>query len=300
MKLYSTTITPISSFITTLKGDTLFGQLCWAIRYTFGNNRLETLLKNYETNPFLVVSDGFASRYLPKPTMPSNLLGEDSDLKKINRTKVWLTLDDLQNGKYKQAKTNKETNSIKKSEATIKNSINYKTFTTDDSGTFSPYAIIEQSISDQDIYFLIDESQLSLNDFKSALTKLSHMGYGKKASIGKGYFTFDDLKEVKLKKDKSTSFMTISPVILKDTQIKACYYEPFVRFGKHGAELANNQPFKKPILLADSGAVIVYDEQKSIRYIGSSIKGHSNNTNTIHQGYAIVIPIKEVRHHERS
>ena len=54
MKLYKTTFIPTSNFATTLKGDTLFGQICWAIRYTFGNDKLEALLLNYETKPFLV------------------------------------------------------------------------------------------------------------------------------------------------------------------------------------------------------------------------------------------------------
>ena len=71
MKLYKTTFIPTSNFATTLKGDTLFGQICWAIRYTFGNDKLEALLLNYETKPFLVVSDGFAKGYLPKPSLPA-------------------------------------------------------------------------------------------------------------------------------------------------------------------------------------------------------------------------------------
>ena len=81
MKLYKTTFTPTSNFATTLKGDTLFGQICWAIRYTFGNDKL-SFYSNYETSPFLIVSDGFTKGYIPKPSLPSNLLGEDNDLKK--------------------------------------------------------------------------------------------------------------------------------------------------------------------------------------------------------------------------
>ena len=76
MRLYKTTITPISSFATPLKGDTLFGQICWAIRYIYKEDRLNSLLQNYDTEPFLIVSDGFASGYLPKPTLPSALLNE--------------------------------------------------------------------------------------------------------------------------------------------------------------------------------------------------------------------------------
>ena len=44
MTLYKTTITPKSNFTTPLKGDTLFGQICWAIRYVLGEDRLNELL----------------------------------------------------------------------------------------------------------------------------------------------------------------------------------------------------------------------------------------------------------------
>ena len=62
MKLYKTTITPLSSFGTTLKGDTIFGHICWAICLK-NKNRLNELLKGYEKEPFLVISDAFVSGY---------------------------------------------------------------------------------------------------------------------------------------------------------------------------------------------------------------------------------------------
>ena len=82
MKLYKTTITPLSSFGTTLRGDTLFGQLCWACKFIFGENELNELLSDYESSPFLIVSDAFASGYLPKPTVPLKELGANVDDKK--------------------------------------------------------------------------------------------------------------------------------------------------------------------------------------------------------------------------
>ena len=52
MTLYKTTITPKSNFTTPLKGDTLFGQICWAIRYRLGEDRLNELLSDYDKKPF--------------------------------------------------------------------------------------------------------------------------------------------------------------------------------------------------------------------------------------------------------
>jgi len=290
MKLYKVKITPTSTFGTSLKGDTLFGQMCWAIRYTFGEKKLESLLLDYANSPFLVVSDGFLSGYLPKPTMPMSLLGEDGEKKKENRKKIWLTLDELQKGDFAKAKTDKELNNKKKTKAIVKNSLNHQTFRRDDSGAFAPYAEEETDLSPQDIYFLINESRFKVEELKQAFIMLSKMGYGKNSSIGKGNFTFGDFEEIKFKNGSKT-FMTLSPSVLEEKNIHKTYYEPFTRFGKHGAGLANTNPFKKPILMADSGAVVIFEDTCTKDYIGKAIKGHSTHENTVHQGYSIVLPI---------
>lgn len=292
MKLYKTTITPSSNFATPLKGDTLFGQLCWAIRYTFGEPKLEALLAHYEQEPFLVVSDGFAPNHMPKPSLPSFLLGEDANRKKENRKNVWLTLEDLQSGKFADAKTDKEAHYKNSTVATVKNSLNYKTFTTDDSGAFAPYSEDENALSAQDVYFLLSDD-FSLSDLEKSLATVAQMGYGKNASTGKGFFTFGQFTEVPHAKS-ATTFMTLSPSVLEAEPLKDAYYEPFTRFGKHGAALANKNPFKKPILMANRGAVLIYDAPQQKSYAGSAIKGHSANEKTLHQGYAITIAIKEI------
>nr|WP_314180525.1 RAMP superfamily CRISPR-associated protein [uncultured Campylobacter sp.] len=287
MTLYKTTITPKSNFTTPLKGDTLFGQICWAIRYALGEDRLNELLSDYDKGPFLIVSDGFASGYLPKPSMPSHLLGENLELKKENRKKIWLSIEDLQGGNFKNAKTGGEIGYELTKNATIKNSINYLMFTTDDSGKFAPYALVEMKFSKQDIYFLLDD-RFKLDELEKALEVVAKSGYGKRASAGKGAFEYSAFEKVAIKK-RSNAFMTLSPVVLGSDGLKEFYYEPFTRFGKHGGGLANTNPFKSPILMADSSSVVVYDEICEKEYIGKAISGHSANANTVHQGYSILI-----------
>ncbi|WP_148799187.1 type III-A CRISPR-associated RAMP protein Csm4 [Campylobacter concisus] len=287
MTLYKTTITPKSNFTTPLKGDTLFGQICWAIRYVLGEYRLNELLSDYDKKPFLIVSDGFASGYVSKPCIPSHLLGENLELKKENRKKIWLSMEDLQSGNFKNAKTSYEISYELKKTATIKNSINYLTFTTDDSGKFAPYALMEMKFSKQDIYFLLDD-KFELKELEGAFRLISKSGYGKRASIGKGAFEYSTLEKVSVKKS-SNAFMTLSPVVIDDENLKEFFYEPFTRFGKHGGGLASTNPFKSPILMADSGSVVVYDEICEREYAGKAISGHSANANTVHQGYSILI-----------
>jgi CRISPR-associated protein Csm4 len=88
------TLRPLSAFATPLAGDTLFGQLCWAARERFGEARLGELLDGYvDGRPFLVVSDGFPSGLLPRPTAPDFALGfagVDPAQRKRARTHRWL------------------------------------------------------------------------------------------------------------------------------------------------------------------------------------------------------------------
>ena len=300
MRLYKIPITPTSNFATTLRGDTLFGQMCWAIFYKFGKEKLENLLDGYREGkkPFLVVSDAFAKGYLPKPKIPSRFLNEKSEDKKINRKKLWLTLDELITGAYSKARQDKEVDSTDKSSVNIHNALNYKTFHTGDG--FDPHGLTVTHLGDKDIYFLLDDSQLSFNEFKEVLKLISEMGYGKKTTIGKGRFEYneDEIEAIELD-NSSKTFMTLGSFSPKGLECKNIYYDPFTRFGKFGASRAYKNAFKKPILLADVSSVLEFDELQEHQYLGRAISGLSDipeYSDTVHQGYSIVVPLKELSH----
>lgn len=291
MKLLKTTITPMSSFATSLKGDTLWGQICWAIRYRYGEARLESLLENYDKEPFLIASDGFLSGFLPKPCLPLSVFGKNIDKKAI-RKKIWLKADDFAKGKFQNALADDEIESKIKQNATIKNSINYATFTTD-ADEFAPFALIETALPPLDIYFLIDENAFSQEELKAVMHDIGECGYGKKASIGKGRFKINKFEN--LNTPASKIFMALSPFVLQgsDLAIKKCFYEPFTRFGKHGGDLAlSSDVTKKPVLMAQTSALIALEDESNIQFIGKSIRGASTHKKSVQQGYAILMPTK--------
>ena len=292
MNLYKTTITPKSNFSSKLKADQLFGQFCWAIRYSLGEERLKELLSNYEQQPFIVFSDAFAKGFLPKPSLPSKLLNENAKEKKQNRKKIWLTLNQLQKGEFNKAKTDDEVENFDKENVVIRNSINYLTFTTGDG--FDPYSKDEFSLSPKDIYFLLDEEQFNLSDFLKAFTLLSQMGYGADTTIGKGVFEFEEPKKIDID-FFSTTFMALSPFIPYGLKCKKIFYEPFVKFGKSGYDRAYTNPFKKPLIFANSGAVVVFEEKQKLQFIGKAIKNISIYKDVVHQGYTVLLPIKDIQ-----
>jgi len=292
MKLYKVTLIPKSTFATHLKGDTFFGHLCWAVLFELGENRLNKLLNEYKKgNPFLIVSDGFAKNHLPKPSLPLRFLGETD--KKEARKKRWMTFENLKNGNYLDAKTNKDIGYIEEVYEVVKNSLNYNTFTTD-SENFAPYGVKEININERDVYILIDENQISRDEIVRVLETFENLGYGKDVSSGKGRFEFEK-EEGKIVLDsveidfESFVYMSLSPFVLNEN-VEEAFYNIFVRFGKHGANRVHKNAFKKPVLMFDTASVIKLNENKT--FIGKAITNISTYKDTVHQGYSILIPIR--------
>ncbi len=66
MKIYEITIKPLTAFGTPLKGDTIFGHICWQAAYDeklFGMP-LKDLIADYQSNPFAVFSSAFPTFYI--------------------------------------------------------------------------------------------------------------------------------------------------------------------------------------------------------------------------------------------
>jgi len=282
MKLYRLTINPLSPFATPLKGDTLFGSICWSIVYLCGEEKLQKMLKNYEKEPFLIVSDGFLKNYLLKPTFLKEILGETQDGKKKEyRKKIWLEVEDILKGDFSKAKKESEVE-FKKSIFEVKNKINYKTFTTGEG--FGPFGV-ENIIylKEVDIYVLINEYE---NEIKKAFELLSKIGYGKDANLGKGRFEIVQWREISLK--KSEYFLALSDFIKSEIDGKV-YYDVVTKYPKTRGDLPN--PFKNPLLMAKVGAGIKLNKKANLAYIGKGIRGFSNDNKIVHQGYAITFPI---------
>ena len=296
MQLYKATIDPISNFSTPIKGDTFFGHICWGVLYNEKrlDLELEKLLDKYKDGkPFLVVSDAFAPGYFPKPKMPSYMLNEDPKDKKENRKKVWLTLEDLQNGNYKNAKKDKEAYIKDKKETIVRNSINYKTFTTD-SGKFAPYGVEEISLSSKDIYFLVDEEQISSEKIKTIIEFIGDIGYGKDSTVGKGRFVVKNFEKIDIDFN-ATTYMALSPFVIDNTNLKRSFYEPFIRFGKFGGDRAYKNAFKNFVLLANSGAVLEFKNREKREFTGNAITNLSKKyRDSVMQGYTILLPIKDL------
>jgi len=300
MKPFKATITALSPFGTTAKGDTLFGQLCWVLRYRLGEERLLELLEGYtDGRPFLVVSDALPAGHLPRPSLPGHWFNRlpDADRKEVKK-RLWIPIEYFQEPVADWLRYGKRITS------TIAphphNSIDRRTGTTGKG--FDPYTmerIWYGNGTALDIYLVLDESRLSATDLEHALRDMGELGLGRDASIGLGRFGVDTFGPACLpSQTDANAWLTLAPCAPQGLrwQAERSFYTVFTRFGRHGdigVHLGN--PFKAPILFADTAAVLTPAQFNQTPFVGQGLGGNGSLSKaipaTVHQGYAPVVGI---------
>jgi len=310
MNMYKINIRPLGSFYSLIKGDMLFGTFCRTLSDSFGKDRLKQCLNGYtQGNPFTIFSDAFPSDYLPKPTLPftyyaKNNGEEDKNPiknRKENKRKKWIPTDKITLSSAEMSSFFEENNYFSK---VLRTSVHLdpKTHHTT-GGKYSAYTAEQFIYSDEltlTVYVLIDEARITTAEVQSLIKKIGQVGYGRKASSGYGKFDIvNDLQKVDFSAAASDSYLTLAPCVpqLDIFDKDKSFYHIFVRFGRHGGTAAiSENPFKKPVMTADTGAVFTLkstqNADKYLKFIGTGITAVSQaEPDTVFQGYAPVIPL---------
>ncbi len=315
MQCYRFTLRPLSAFATELMGDTLFGQLCWAIRNRQGEERLKELLRNYRNNPFAILSDAFPSGYLPLPKLPVVFFDtiEGMDRKAIKK-RNWLPVEafyeplpkwlahSLSDRDIADTYGDNRQAHLREMAPQPHNSINSMTGTTGETG-FAPYSSNQywyHTRLELEGYALLDESQTGQEEIRQCLEDIGLFGYGRDATIGMGKFEITEWRAFSLPgQQRANACITLACSAPQGLGYEAehSYYQTFTRFGRHGdrAVAQTGRPFKNPLLLTKAGAVFsVRKPEKG--YLGQSLGGEGELSNTlpetIHQGYAPTVAIQ--------
>ncbi len=313
MQTYQFTLKPLTAFATAWFGDTFFGQLCWAIRNRYGEDKLTELLEGYiENKPFAIVSNAFPEGYIPLPKIPGHYYKEVTGLDRKSVKKLtWLPLDALSKplaewlhyGKSEadiaQAYGDKELNKLQETYSQPHNSINRQTGTTGDG--FAPYSIEQHWFHPKlqwHCYIQIDEQRIGLESIRQCLEDIGQIGYGRDASIGMGKFAIKDSQPFQFSaQNQANACLTLAPCAPQGQNYSAdkSYYQIFTRFGRHGDRaVQQGKPFKNPVLLAQAGAVFSVPNCEK-HWIGQGIGGQGELSkiipDTIQQGYSLVVGI---------
>lgn len=329
MRAYRVGLIPLTAFGTKPKGDTLFGQLCWALRNRHGEDRLAALLRGYtEGEPFVVVSDALPAGFLPRPSLPGHYFDTDPYIdRKTAKKRAWLPLDQFQTPVASWLKgclpSNETPGGLVEEHPQPHNTLNRNTGTTGED-QFAPYVMNqfwygESSVGSKtntvasptiklEVYMVLDESRLSPDKLNQILSNIGLTGFGRDASIGLGKFSVDEMTAIDLPAQNfANAWLTLAPCApqgmswLEDR----CFYQPFTRFGRHG-DIGVHQPggpFKTPVLLADTGAVLTPTAYQNTLFTGQGLGGSGSLSraipDTVHQGYAPVAAIALPRANQR-
>ncbi len=324
MKFAEIVIKPVSAFGTPLKGDTIFGHFYWQLIYdpSLVKGDLLHLRDTYGHEPFVIFSSAFPRLkdgwLLPRPALPLSYFRrpeqgdcfESIRTRKDEKKKKWMVV--------KEFKINLKTTSFLNEEEAAKmllayyskdifdvpqkiivrspqphNTINRLAFTTGMGST--PYQLeniwflpgIRLSI-----FVLYWEKVLNLENIYKAFTRIGLIGFGRDASSGLGRFEVEDVLEHPLPA-KAQVLYTLGPYVPQKGECEKIWFQPFVRFGRHGSYLVyTGRPFKNPVLMADEGAVLMSTSPKG-PYLGRALTNLSKTEkNTIGQGFSIVFPVE--------
>ncbi|GLI34306.1 type III-A CRISPR-associated RAMP protein Csm4 [Desulforhabdus amnigena] len=332
MKLYAISLEPISGFGTPLKGDTLFGHFCWQAAYDSKllNGGLDKWIDCYGKKPCVVFSSAmpyFSGQSTPyavkRPDLPRSYLfnklkekpnkREQISARKEDSKKKWMLLEksltiNLDKPLFRtdadlagMVAGENLSGSFRCSFEQPHNTINRLTLTTGE-GAFAPFAetvhfyMPETELA---LFVLVDETATDLERVCTALERMGQFGYGKNASTGLGRFRLGSLREeVSLPSGQAfNACYALAPVVPERGRFSKAFFQPFVRFGKHGDELARSpHPFKNPVIMADEGAVFLpateATEEVFLKpYIGTAVKNISKALkSSVVQGYAPYVP----------
>jgi CRISPR-associated protein Csm4 len=304
--VYRCRVEPLSDFGTPLVGDTLFGHLCWALRWRHGAQQLAHWLTGYpEGRPFAVVSDALPAGWLPRPTVGLSRLALSLDpaTRKADKKRTWLPADGCHRPlpEWLSTTTEQPTEGVGRVGVLTQNTIDRLSGTTG-AGMFAPRQVERVAYSRAamlEIHVVVDNALIEATAVFAALEDIGAAGYGRDASTGLGKFRLVASDRWQWpSRAQARHGITLAPCAPCTDALDASdsHYLPVTRFGRHGSTLATaGQPFKKPVLLARTGALLAFRDGVPPlhgRGIGGACRPLSEvEPATVHQGYAPIVPV---------
>ena len=318
MARYRLIIKPSSPFQTTLHSDTLFGHICWALRYLSGEDKLLEFLAAFRPdNVPLILSSGSPKGYLPMPVLrplsnsEAESLGQKyykgstglditrelKNLKKVPYIQIpalEMLKDDLSYYNLYAKHFNSEILLEKPKESvTIEVWHNAKNRLTD--------RVVEGKLfAKSDTFFnkgaelvvYIEDTYFSRDMLLELIYFISRSGYGADKSSGRGMFEYELLDQWELPESEDpNAFLNLSQYHPTEGDFSDGFYDMTTKFGKIGGHWAagiDGGPYKMPILMLNPGSVFMRDDYRS--FYGGIIKNVHKKEGVVH--YGIALPLK--------
>lgn len=287
---------PLSPFLKSLpRSDTLFGGICWGIRWVFGEDVLTGLLERFDEGdpPFVLSSafpyveqEGRRLHFVPRPLL-SPSLGESGDLETLRNFKRFKKVrylerkdfNDLLNGRvtYEELYQRFASERMEKSPEvrpfeTPGNAINRLSGTVDEGRLFfSSEARVERG----GLFFLVRCNDGKVPEYiQGAVRFLGDRGIGGDASVGRGAFepefADEDVVEEPTDGDRCVALSLVHPTVddlsFLEEQRERLSYEMVKRKGHvESMYMATPRVWKETLLMFAEGSVFPVQGDRCIR-----------------------------------
>jgi CRISPR-associated protein Csm4 len=279
------------------QADTLFGHLCWGLRYLSGESELKHFLEDYEQKqPPLLLSNGFPGDFLPAPLLSVPSLDTSLTLEeqkrayeniKARKKYRFLALSDFNRVINGQEATLEQPPVIESRRVTVKNQINRLTDTTGQEGSL--FNFLEYFTPEITIYLKITDTFVS--SAETLFRYIADTGYGKRKSIGYGQiekYTFEPFTGFDIP-SSANGFVSLSNFVPAASDPLQGNWRTITKYGKMGEEYSlEDNAFKKPLLMLEAGAAF-YDCPVRSHY-GCLVK-NLNPLYTEAVQYAFALPV---------
>jgi len=296
VKTYRIRLKTKGPFITEWQSDTLFGSLCWALRYSEGEKALKDFLDPFkEGNPTFILSNGFPGEFLPAPIHLDEIFSADEKGRRKVKEVRWLSP-----GEFRLALAGEkfELDEPARREpykplGILHARVSRTSGTTGEEGSLYELSGLVPRDGKISIYARVADG------FEGLLSKLfdllSRSGFGKKKSSGAGAFSvegtiepFDDFGYP----EGANAWVNLSNYVPRSDDPTEGYYRVFVKYGKLGEEyaLAGN-PFKRPLIMIEPGAVFRSDNPR--QWYGRLVEGVAPAyPEVVQSGFAFAVPAR--------
>jgi len=322
MKIYRVRLSLDSASLSAWQSDTIFGHLCWTVRYNEGEEALSQFLAPFLAGePPLILSNGFPGGLLPRPVLPPSAppgleMPKRDQVAVMRRAREgkgikYVDLDEFNAICQGERVPLKPKEARVESRTVLKNQINRLTGTT--AGPEAEEAVGGNLYDLEEAFYLKKNGLIGkkapvpisiylkvVNDSwaeraKTLFDQMALAGFGAKKSAGYGQFRVESFEPFDgfAVPEGANGFISLSNFVpARDDPVDG-HYRTLVKYGKLGEEFASNgaiSPFKFPLLMLAAGATFRDDNPKD--YYGRMVAGiHPQVNDIVQYGYAFAVPM---------
>lgn len=310
MKTFRVTYHLGSATATPFQADTIFGHLCWALKYLEGEEALTDFLEWYRIGePLLLVSNGFPGDLLPRPLVPRRHAAAGTTVaerieafgkRKETRKAELVPMQEFNRLLDGEEVAVRAPAAMPRTRSTLKNQINRLTGTTGEAGRLYPFEETYWRGAEPDgpvdipvsIYCRAQEG------FETKAEQLfrfvAEQGYGKRKSVGYGQIrsmAFEPFDGFEGPAD-ANGFVTLSNFVPAAGDPTDGYWKGMVKYGKLGEafEASEDNPFKRPLVMLAAGSVFRVRQPRE--YYGRLVDGISHLPEVVQYGLAFPVPLR--------